>query len=368
VQTPVERYLDYGANNPDYGTVSISSGSPDADGCYAYGASVSLLAETTDLLGVTFSHWLIDGANGGSSPSVNVTMEEHKTVHAVFAQTFTVNDTSDAEGSGSSVTLRYALTNIVDGGVINLPAGATITLTSPLPDITRSITINGNGATLTHSMETSESSMLLYIYGAGVVVKISRLHFKNGNLTGGGFGGAAIRNNVGRLTVESCIFSDNQVTGSGNGGAIYSSGNAAASLTVLGCTFYNNKATNGGAIHRGNGIITLTGNLFLGNTANNGKVVYGTVSSITSGGYNVSDNAAVTGTTAGSGSGYAAATGDLFSITDITFATSQDPTTAPSSGSNLKTLTALPEGFPTTYFDGSPRDIPATAGAVAVTP
>ena len=58
-------------------------------------------------------------------------------------------------------------------------------------------------------------------------------------------------------------------------------------------------------------------------------------------------------------------TTDLFSFTDIAFATSGDPATKPSSGSNLKTLTALPEGFPTTYFDGTPRSLPATAGAVA---
>jgi hypothetical protein len=111
---------------------------------------------------------------------------------------------------------------------------------------------------------------------------------------------------------------------------------------------------------------TITGNLFFGNTAtNSGNVVYGT-NRATSNGYNVSDK--TEGTTANLlTSGYAAnANGaDLFSVTDITFATSGDPATKPSSGSNLKTLTALPEGFPTTYFNGTPRSLPATAGAVA---
>jgi predicted outer membrane repeat protein len=128
----------------------------------------------------------------------------------------------------------------------------------------------------------------------------------------------------------------------------------------------NNSAYRGGAIYRASGTLSLTGNLFSGNTASDrGNVVYGTVSAITSGGYNVSDNVAVTGTTSGSGSGYDGTTGDLFDVTDISFATDGDPTTKPSSASNLKTLTTLPEGFPTVYFDGTSRNTPATAGAVS---
>jgi predicted outer membrane repeat protein len=174
------------------------------------------------------------------------------------------------------------------------------------------------------------------------------------------------------LTLESCIFSGNQA--GTYGGAVFTNG----VLTVQGCTFYNNKVTgtgnnaNGGAIHRSAGIVSLTGNLFSGNTATTaGNAVYGT-SGITSYGYNVSDMAdglipAYSAGNAATDSGYNSATGDVFGVTDIAFATGGDPTTKPSSsGSELRTLTpSLPALFPATYFDGTDRDLPATAGAVS---
>jgi hypothetical protein len=63
-------------------------------------------------------------------------------------------------------------------------------------------------------------------------------------------------------------------------------------------------------------------------------------------------------------SGYDPATGDVFSVTDIAF----NAALKPSSATSLKTLTGLPTtpaSFPATYFDGSPRSTPATAGAVS---
>jgi hypothetical protein len=292
-------------------------------------------------------------------------MNAHKTVQAVFVRNFAVNNTDDDSGSAEKVTLRYALTNALEGSTINisLESDKTITLKSVLPAITRSVTINGNGATLTQSgITASSSSQLLYIDSTSAVVKISRLHFKGGRATS--YGGAI--QNEGALTLESCIFNDNQTNSTStsySGGAVYTSGN----LTVLGCTFYNNKSGyRGGAIYRGGGNVTLTGNLFTGNAASsdaNGHVVYGTATNITSGGYNVSDKAAGNGTTAGNNSGYAgnANNSDKFSVT-VTI-TDGDPTKGPS-GEGLDTLDTLPEGFPTTYFDGTERAASATAGAV----
>jgi hypothetical protein len=362
VQTPTQNTgfsLDYGVNVPDRGTVSPSP-DPDTDGLYASNANVTLTAAATGA-DVTFSHWTIDGASGGSSNPLSITMNAPKTVRAVFARSVTVNDTGDTAGSGSTITLRYALTNAQDDDVITLPASGTISLTSALPPIARNLTIEGNGATLTQS----GSFQFLFIYYA--TANIRRLHFMGGRIT---TIGGAIRN-LGTLTLESCIFSDNQTTStvSGSGGAVYTNGN----LTVRGCTFYNNSsAYRGGAIYRDTaGTVILEGNLFSGNTAvNSGYVVYvapAQAAAVTSGGYNVSDKAAgAVSASDTTNSGYASATGDLFSVTDIVFATNGDPTTKPSSGSNLKTLTSLPAGFPTTYFDGTPRStIPATAGAVS---
>jgi hypothetical protein len=133
---------------------------------------------------------------------------------------------------------------------------------------------------------------------------------------------------------------------------------------VRGCTFYNNSAYRGGAIYRSGGPVNLTGNLFFGNTAsNNAHVFYTTADrTIVTISYNISDKA---DGTAATNSGYTGGTGDLFNVTDITFATGTDPTTKPSSSTSLKTLTTLPGDFPALYFDGTPRTEPATAGAVS---
>jgi hypothetical protein len=206
----------------------------------------------------------------------------------------------------------------------------------------------------------SNTSSLLYISEKNATVKISRLHFKGGTST---MYGGAIYNN-GTLTLESCIFSGNQTTNTSSGGGAAVRNNSSCSLTVLGCTFYNNTAGYSGVIY---GPVTmLTGNVFYGNFGKQSKVVHPANFTATSGGYNVSEGTVgkFNTNTNKAGSGYDAATGDLFEVTDITFATDGDPTTAPSSASNLKTLTSLPKGFPATYFDGTSRDTPATAGAV----
>jgi predicted outer membrane repeat protein len=282
----------------------------------------------------------------------------------------TVTSAADTAGSADNVTFRYALEHALDGDAITLPPGATITLTSPLPAIDKSITINGNGATLTSNITPSDTSQLLNINATGKTVKISRLHFTGGQVvsTSSSYGGA-IYHYAGTLVLESCIFSANQVSGSsyGSGGAIYVRDTA----TVLGCTFYNNTAgAQGGAI-RGGDLITLADNLFFGNTAPKGNVIGGSNFSTKSNGYNVSNKASGISGTDTTNSGYVGNTTtasgtDLFDGTDISFATTGDPTTAPSSATkDSKTLTTLPADFPTTYFDGSERTLPATAGAVA---
>jgi hypothetical protein len=239
----------------------------------------------------------------------------YKNMTTNLVWTFEENDftaipvlSSADEGPG---TLREALANVESGGTIfiDLPEGdKVITLTSALEGISKDITIIGNGATLTQKdFEAGYDSQLLYVsYGT---VKINRLHFKGGRA---GSYGAAIYNG-GNLTLESCIFSDNQTTEQyACGGAIYTWG---GSLTLRGCTFYNNKAGttdgSGGAIYCNSGTVTLTGNIFFGNTANEGNVILG--DTVTSGGYNVSDHAS--GTDSATGSGYTGVTGDVFDVT-----------------------------------------------------
>jgi predicted outer membrane repeat protein len=355
-------YLDYVAAGP--GTVSVA-GSMDEDGLINSGSVVTLTAQAG--ANGQFMRWILDGLEVEEQSPPNqlaVTMDDHKTVRAVFY--FMVTNTGN-NGPGS---LREVLAAAGNGDGIILPAGETITLTSPLDPITKSFIIEGKGATLTQSGFTpSDTSQLLYINSTGAEVHISRLHFKGGRAR---TNGAAI-NNTGKLTLESCIFSDNRTraeTSTPLGGAIYTSGNINTSyLTVSGCTFYGNTTmgrltgiSRGGAIYRQNGVVTLTGNVFWGNTAIESSVVYFSSSAgATTNGYNISDKASGRDSTLGSGWTF-----DL--LTDIQAASlpiSPISFKPINGGEALTHISIRPADYPTTDFYGTP--IPsenAAAGAI----
>jgi hypothetical protein len=153
------------------------------------------------------------------------------------------------------------------------------------------------------------------------------------------------------------VFSGNQISGDyGYGGAIFSSGAA----TISGCTFIDNHADSigarGGAIYRQNGTVTLTGNIFSGNTAATYPVAYGSPAP-TSGGYNASDKAIAD---TNSSSGWSSGTGDAEVTGGIVFTDFKPSSTG---------LPAIPdpsllEGFPVTYFDGTNRGPGSAPGAM----
>jgi predicted outer membrane repeat protein len=336
--------LDYAATGS--GTVS-AGGTTDEDGLRTGGSAVTLTAQAG--ANRVFVYWTIDGVEQGEQPTpheLTVTMDAHKTVRAAFG---IVASSGDNSGPGS---LREALAEAGDGDTIVL-AGQTITLTALLPSITKNIVIEGNGATLTRTFSTNTTTSQLLRIGSS---RIRRLHFKGGRATDNG---AAIYNS-GILILESCVFSDNRTTGT-SGGAIYNYVNTA--LTVSGCTFYENATThangNGGAIYLTNGTVTLTGNVFWGNTAGQNSVVYGTGSAITSGGFNVSDKAAT-------GSGWTFATGDA-QLFGLSFDTDFRPSPA-----SLPAIPSPPVGdpslFPLRYFDGTLRTAGSAPGAMPAAP
>jgi hypothetical protein len=353
VQTtvPVGYILDYAPVG--LGTVTLSSGSVDEDGLTR--GSVTLAANPG--AGKTFINWIVDGALSPESESLlALNMNDHTTVRAMFGVVHTVTNANSGSGS-----LREVLAVADNGDKILFPANGTITLTASLPEITKSIIIAGNGATLTQSGFTATTtSQLLYVSNAAAEVHITRLLFKGGMAANNG---GAIQN-VGKLTLESCVFRDNSLSsGSGKqGGAIRNSG----SLTVLGCTFYNNSSAGigigcqGGAIYQASGSLSLTGNIFSGNTANQYTVVRVASGTVASGGYNVSDKAGGTGATA-SGWAFSTSPADVY-LTDVTI---DDSTFEPFSVSDgLPVITSFPAGFPTTYFDGTSRGTSSAPGAM----
>jgi predicted outer membrane repeat protein len=349
-------YLDLSVNNSQGGSVSASV-QPDADGLVPLNTVIAASPNT----GYSFAYWLADGLNAGNANPRTVTA--HTRVQAVFTRTFTVTDFTGGAGSAAAPTLRYALANAQDGDVITLsgvtPGITAIELGSALPQITTSITIEGNGVTLTRASSwtsSSETSQLLYISGSAATVTVRGVHFKNGLATQ--YGGA-VRND-GTLTLESCVFSGNRTT---NSGTVYSTND----LAIRGCTFYNNAAYYGGAVHfvAFEKTLTLTGNLFYGNTALRYPVVYNYYASATvSASYNVTDTALGEGSAQ---SGWAAGTGDLYSAAWLVSPAAFKVFAGSPAAARLPV--ALPAGYPATDFYGQVISGSGAAGAVqALTP
>ena len=358
--------LDYGAAGP--GTVTLTNGT-SSNGMY-YTGSVTLEAEPAGE--ARFMHWTVNGIvqppQQPAPTGLTLVMDGSKTVRGVFALPRQVTSGADS-GAGS---LRQAIADAVSGDLIVIQGGLTITLTGDSIEITKSLFIEGNGATLTQSGWTTDGEkQLLYIYSTPAeipVVRISRIHFTGGRSNDHG---AAIKLGPGgfgreTLVLESCIFSDNKthyILGA-LGGALYSAGN----LTVSGCTFIGNEANGGdratfargGAIALNGGTLTLTGNIFQGNTAiNNYNVVYFNPSAnplISSGGYNVSDKPNGTG---------AMESGWFFSPEDVELAgVTFGDDFKPASDAGLPVLPTLPAGFPVTYFNGTARGSNSAPGAL----
>jgi PHD/YefM family antitoxin component YafN of YafNO toxin-antitoxin module len=270
---------------------------------------------------------------------------------------YVTNGNDDGPGSLrwaiGQAKLRENSTIIIDSSV------KTITLTSDSLAITDysglttiNLTIEGNGVTITQNSPTE----FRLLYAAGVDITIRRVHFKGGkNFDFEGSGGAIY--NSATLTLESCIFSENQAAYSG--GAIC---NYNATMDIKGCTFYGNSAVgNGwqgycGAIYNYGGSLSLTGNLFYGNTAFS---YYPVINSSISDGYNVVDVQLGDDTNQ---SGWDPAASDQY----IPGPTVMPKTFKLISGTDAANvfIDALPANYPAIDFYGNPITLGAAAGAV----
>jgi hypothetical protein len=346
-------YLGLSVNNSAAGSVSVTP-PLDADGIAAAN-EVTITATMADPAAGYELRWLVNGRKTASTGdnALQLTLAGHTYVQALFEKVVPVTIFTDEIGSAATTegTLRYALTNAQNGDVIHIgTSGQTISLKSELPDITASITIEGNSVTLTQS----GNFRLMSINVADAEVTIRRVCFKDGRTSYQG--GAAIYLTDGTLTLDSCIFSGNQgftgTTGAVQGGAIY---NSTGTLNVTGCTFVSNSVPDfGGAIYNV-GTLTLIGNLFYGNTARgNPSVVSG--GTVTSGGYNVADTTSP---------GYTLVTGSDKTISVIPVS----PLTCRllSGSGTAGVITTLPDGYPTEDFYGVAITDGAAAGAVQST-
>ena len=191
------------------------------------------------------------------------------------AETITVTTEEDnANSKETPGTLRYALLNVTDGGVITFSdAVKTIKIQNAVPLRVKkaSFTIEGNSVCI-----WGGRTQIMYAdLGDGHTVDIKRLKFENGGgsndwneydyeILNAQFG-AAVYLLSGEMNFHSCLFVNNKVEG-GNamGGALAVT--EKAKMSVFGCTFMNNSVSmnkrNGASIYNDNATLVVGGNLF----------------------------------------------------------------------------------------------------------
>ncbi len=206
--------------------------------------------------------------------------------------TITVTNTNDS-GAGS---LRTAIATAQTSDTISFAstlANKTITLTSGHLEISRTLTIDGTGAS-NLMISGNSASRAFYVPRSGNAT-FKNLTIANGRTTGSG--GGILASDYSNLTVVNCRFNGNAA---GVGGAIsigyganaavvnsqfdrndgtltksgFSAGaiatNGSSVLTVRGSQFTNNRGINGGAVYSLLGSLTIEDSTFLQNSAAGG--------------------------------------------------------------------------------------------------
>jgi CSLREA domain-containing protein len=225
-------------------------------------------------------------------------------VPPVMAATFTVNTTADTEDaspgngvcadSSGNCSLRAAImeANALSGAdTIVLQSGQTYTLSKDTDgdghatdsgannddlDITSTITIQGNGATIRRASTptcnlngtTNTGEFRIFEVRHGGSLTLQNVTVRNGCADGSGAnndGGGILNNAGGTLTVTGSTISGNSADDGGGGIR-----NAGGTLTVINSTISGNSADDGGGISNASGTLTVTNSTISGNSADFG--------------------------------------------------------------------------------------------------
>jgi CSLREA domain-containing protein len=167
-----------------------------------------------------------------------------------------LDNTGDGQCTDLHCTLREAVTaanNLTGDNTILFDVEGTITLTSALPNATKSggLTIDAQ----TRKITVSGASLYRILYAnPGARLTLDHLTLANGSAADGG----AVWNN-GNLTVLNSLFMNNHATSSG--GAILNA-TTSSTMNVSNTTFSGNGATSGSAIQNQGGSLTVTHSTF----------------------------------------------------------------------------------------------------------
>jgi hypothetical protein len=147
--------------------------------------------------------------------------------------------TDYGEGKGQAGDLRYCLTQANDRDQVIFSVTGTINLVQALPDLTRSIAIEGPGAEFLTVRRGSGGFYRIFTVDSGATVSISGLALTNGYIHQDPEQGGAIYN-AGQLTISDSVILRNTVEGSSfdgaYGGGIYNAGE----MTVRYSSIYGN--------------------------------------------------------------------------------------------------------------------------------
>jgi predicted outer membrane repeat protein len=159
----------------------------------------------------------------------------------------------------------------VGNGSIRLPAGCSLTLTSPI-QVNQDLTIEGNSATISGNNTTQ----LFIVNRNNALSRGYNFALQNATLTQGydtTTGGAAVRGaQFGSMTFVNVTMTNNTSASTGGedgGGAIFK--DEGGKLTIFNSTFSGNTATNGGAIKSNGADVQVVNSTFDSNHARGGN-------------------------------------------------------------------------------------------------
>ena len=194
------------------------------------------------LIGCGLAILMVGLAFGGTARANTITV--YSLVDASAAGTCSLRDAITAANTKAAVH-SCSKGNGTDTIVFNTGLSGTINLTSTLPAIVNSLTIQGTATNPPAITISGQNSYEILVVNSGATLNLSYLTIEDGKSTSGG---AAVDND-GTLTVDDCSFSGNNAVaptalGTTQGGAILNDG----TLVVGNSTFSANRATLGGAI------------------------------------------------------------------------------------------------------------------------
>jgi hypothetical protein len=235
---------------------------------------------------------------------------------AAFFATYTVNSLTDTgAGSGTTGDLRYCINqaNAASGAdTINISVTGTITLTSALPAISDSLTINGPGASLLTI--SGNNTVRVFRTSSSPTVTFSNLTIASGNAASGNFGGGIYHPANSTMNITNCVIRNCSAL---IGAAVFHE--TAGTVNITGSTIRNNSASgNGGGIFNNvGGKINVTGSTFNNNSAAVGGGIFNNDNGASR--INITNSTfSANTTTAGNGGGFNAGAG-IHTITNCTF-------------------------------------------------